>query len=287
MKDYSDYYPSYKDKLVADAQKLFNLHLNGIEGVDGYIDGIATKFVLQRRSNLVNQLQGEYYALCDISINAHTGSILIDNQGVKYLAISNVEESIVYKKFLIRECNQTIQLNKNGILSQVPCVVESSVRLYQLSVNDNKYFSELGDNIVIRMQNNATTVLIELNEVYSIGKWKYEITNISDIIEPGLLVVKMQITSKDVETIPTPEPIKPITITGDDSIVKGKTAQYATDYNGDIIFSLEGNFATIINQENKSCNIQAGQIISTVKLWCRTIDGLVEGYKDIKIKSRF
>ena len=108
--------------------------------------------------------------------------------------LTNLDSDIgVQTKGIIERCNNTLTFYKNHNLYTTPCIIESSVQLYRMSLDETKYISELSDNIVVRIPNNITASLIEINDIFSIGKFNYKLTNMSDVVETGLLVLKLQI----------------------------------------------------------------------------------------------
>ncbi|HZK71859.1 MAG TPA: hypothetical protein VFD03_10170, partial [Clostridia bacterium] len=119
----------------------------------------------------------------------------------------------------------------------------------------------------------------------------YKVMDINSIIENGLIVMKMEWTAEQPEIIPVPEPIQPIIIDGETSITKGYAKTYTVDNSeiGEVVFSIIGNSASIQSQNGVAgtCTVLAGDVLGNVRLWCKTIDGLVEGYKDIRVRSIF
>jgi hypothetical protein len=98
---------------------------------------------------------------------------------------------------VVYQAKHTITVNKNHVLYTIPCVVESSVRLYQLGIEENKYLAEPSTNIVVRVPNNETTQLIKRNDIYKIGMQNYKVVDVNDIIESGLLILKMEFALED------------------------------------------------------------------------------------------
>ena len=58
-----------------------------------------------------------------------------------------------YLKGKIVKSTQYITINKNSILSEVPIVIESGVRLYSQGQDSNKYITTLSDEIIMHMHN--------------------------------------------------------------------------------------------------------------------------------------
>ncbi len=226
----------------------------------------------------------------------------------KFLVTDIDEDQQIQTKGTILLCNNVLNVYKNSVMHQIPCAIESNVRLYQMSQNDNKYFTELTDNIIMRLPKNNTTSLIKVDETYQLGMYRYSVQNISDVIEPGLLILKMQITSQEIIPIPDPEPILPLGLTAKiinpiTSIIKGQTAHYTgqfyedkveidselatfylTDSNG-----LATDLATITAQNTDgSCTVLAGSVLGYVKLWMKNADAsIVSEGVDIRIKGIF
>lgn len=190
MKDYSNYRPNTYDNIRWSGVKFFEKQLE-YEGENVLIDGIQTKVIIRSHTNQFNATNGDRKLLCSLDTNIHRGSI-IDYDDGKWIVFVDVstDKTCLFTKIL--KSTHTITLNKNHVLYQVPCVVESSVRLYQLGVEENKYLSEPSTNIVVRVPNNSATQLIKRNDIYKIGMQNYKVVDINDIIESGLLILKME-----------------------------------------------------------------------------------------------
>ena len=100
-----------------------------------------------------------------------------------------------YLKGKIIKCTQYITINKNSILSEVPIVIESAVRLYSQGQDDNKYITTLSDEIIVYTPASAN---IEVDDIYTIGRRNYKVKSVQDVLIDGLLVVKMEVTTEDV-----------------------------------------------------------------------------------------
>ena len=129
------------------------------------------------------------------------GDVLVWNN-MTFVIIDIDEDQQVQTIGKIQLCNNTLTLNKNNTTYTIPCIVESSIQLYRMQLDENKYLSTLDDNIIVRVPNNSTTSLIEINDIYKIGKYNYKVTNMSDVVESGLLVLKMVIDYEQ-QVIPT------------------------------------------------------------------------------------
>ncbi len=98
----------------------------------------------------------------------------------------------VYDTGKVYLCNNTLKLYKNHILYEVPAVVESAVRLYQLGIEENKYISTPSSTIIVRIPANSITQQIKRSDVYKLGVQNYSVQDCNDIIEPGLIILKLE-----------------------------------------------------------------------------------------------
>jgi hypothetical protein len=318
----------------------------------------------------------------------HVGDIFeFDN--AKWIC-TDISSTVVSKSCTVTKANNEIKVYKNSILYKVPCIVEDAIRLYSMGIDENKYIIQPSTDIIIRVPNNEVTVLIKRDEVYKIGLSNYKVVDVSDIINPGLLILKCTWSAEDQhlpnysinilngdnvqvnisdslqiicevldgDTVLSPTPplvfsssdetiatidnngvvsilgmgivtftvslksdinIKDnitvefvdvlqhnyvVTISGNTSIVKGKTATYTATFtdNGQVItetseFWLTADdgvstttLATITSQDPvaNTCVVTAGNTLGYVKLWCKNTAGnIVSEPFRIQIKNLF
>jgi len=391
MSDNQYFGNNYPNNLLLDeAKRRFDVQrYQSLEGYDVIIDGVTERVVIQNHTNPLNQSKYDKKIHCTIDSNIHTGSI-VEWQNKKWLVVSKIYDNLAYKTASILECNSTLNVYKNSILYKVPCIVEDAIRLYSMGTDENKYIIQPSTDIIIRVPNNEVTTLIKRDEVYKIGLSNYKVVDISDIINPGLLILKCtwsaedqhlpnysinilngdsiqvngsdslqiicEVLDGDVVLSPTPplvylssdETIATIdnngvvsilstgvvtftvslesdtnikdtitvefvdvlqynyvvTISGNTSIVKGKTATYTATFtdNGQVItqksfFYLTGDdgvstttLATITSQDsvNNTCVVTAGNTLGYVKLWCKNTAGnIVSQPYRIQIRNIF
>jgi len=109
-----------------------------------------------------------------------------------WLCVNNDITSQISDVGIIEKCNNTLTFYNNHIEYNIPCVVGSQISLNTtLSSDDSKYLSVLGNDIFVRVGNNAETSLINVNDKFKLGLWNYVVESISDIVENGLLIMKM------------------------------------------------------------------------------------------------
>lgn len=390
MSDNQYFGNNYPNNLLLDeAKRRFDVQrYQSLEGYDVIIDGVTERVVIQNHTNSLNQSKYDKKIHCTIDSNIHTGSI-VEWQNKKWLVVSKIYDNLAYKTASILECNSTLNVYKNSILYKVPCIVEDVTRLYSMGADENKYIIQPSTDIIIRVPNNEVTTLIKRDEVYQIGLSNYKVVDISDIINPGLLILKCTWSAEDqhlpnysinilngdniqvnisdsfqiqcevldgdivisphpplvyassdetiaiidesgvvnilstgvvtftvslkdneniknsiiVEFIDEPQHNYMVIISGNTSIVKGRTATYTAKFtdNGIPVSMLSefwltddlGNpttLATITEHDSvaNTCVVTAGNTLGYVKLWCKDTEGNVEPqFLRIQIKNIF
>lgn len=103
----------------------------------------------------------------------------------------------VYDVGKVYLCNNTLKLYKNHILYEIPCVIDSNVRLYSMGYEDNKYFSVPDSSIIVRIPNNSITQDIARDQIYNFSGDNYKIVDTNKVIENGLIVLKMEYSPKE------------------------------------------------------------------------------------------
>ena len=114
---------------------------------------------------------------------------IFEFDGAKWIC-TDVTHTTVSKSCTVTKSYYDLNIYKNSILYKVPCIVEDVTRLYSMGADENKYIIQPSTDIIIRVPNNEVTTLIERDEIYKIGMSQYKVVDISDIINPGLLILK-------------------------------------------------------------------------------------------------
>jgi len=110
---------------------------------------------------------------------------------------TDISSTVVSKSCTVTKANNELKVYKNSILYKVPCIVEDVTRLYSMGTDENKYIIQPSTDIIIRVPHNEVTVLIKRDEVYKIGLSNYKVVDVSDIINPGLLILKCTWSAED------------------------------------------------------------------------------------------
>ena len=94
------------------------------------------------------------------------------------------------------------RLYKNGTTTQVPACVDNSIQLYRMGVEETRLLSFPEGVIILHVPQTSTTDLIEPGEIFTIGKYNYKVADIQDVIDIGLLILRMEKTTQSPEAIP-------------------------------------------------------------------------------------
>ena len=103
LKDYSDYYPSYKDVILESGRLTFEQQLRDFEGKDVLIDDIPTKAIIKYHTNPLNELKEDRKLTCWNDVDIEMGSyVKILEEDADYIVITRVKKNdmVKYTKIL-------------------------------------------------------------------------------------------------------------------------------------------------------------------------------------------
>lgn len=115
----------------------------------------------------------------------------------KWICVEVDKTNPVQETGVVYQAKHTLTLNKNHISCKIPCIVEETVRLYQLGDKDNKFLTDPSTTIIVRVPNNEITRSIKRSDVFKIGMQNYKVIDINDVVEDGLLILKMEFTIEE------------------------------------------------------------------------------------------
>jgi hypothetical protein len=121
---------------------------------------------------------------------------IFEFDGAKWIC-TDVTYTTVSKSCTVTKSYYDLNVYKNGILYKVPCIVEDLTRLYSMGTDENKYIIQPSTDIIIRVPNNEVTTLIKRGDTYKLGNNNYKVNDLSDIINPGLLILKLEWTAEE------------------------------------------------------------------------------------------
>jgi len=90
---------------------------------------------------------------------------------------------------IISKCNNVINLHINNTPYQIPCIVNSNVNL---DTDETIYIETPSTIIVLKIPNTEITRQIKRGEIYKLGLQNYEIKDINDIVENGILRLEIE-----------------------------------------------------------------------------------------------
>jgi len=85
---------------------------------------------------------------------------------------------------IISKSNNTLTIHKNNTPYQIPCIINSNINL---DTDQTTYIETPSTTIVLKIPNTEITRQIKRGEIYKLGLQNYEIKDINDIVEPGIL----------------------------------------------------------------------------------------------------
>lgn len=196
MKDYSNYRPPAKNKLLWSARKVFEKQLN-TNGKDVLVDGVPIKALIFEHTNPLNEDRIDRKFRCSDSTKIRRGSIVeYDNR--YWLVISEPKRREVYIMCKIIPCNNTLVFQDKdnpSIIHEVPCVLSGKASSYATGEDKNKYFVLMDDKILITVPDNEITRQIELKKRFIFDHDKlnvYEVTKIDTLTQKGLINITMK-----------------------------------------------------------------------------------------------
>lgn len=162
--------PSYRDAYINNSEDS-----TGIQVLDTKFGNVKTIYMLPDHNLAVGDV------------------VEFDNN--KWLCVNAVDSGVNISG-TVNRCTHTLTINKNSILYEVPCCVESGIRLYQMGELKNQYVQEPSTIILVRVPANDITLAIDRGQIYSLGINNYRIQDINDVIEPNILILKMEWVAK-------------------------------------------------------------------------------------------
>jgi hypothetical protein len=161
------------------------------------IDGVNRDVRIVEESSIIKN-PNRKRLICYPDETISIGDIVIWNSE-NWICVNNDMNSQISDVGIITKCNNTLSFysNENSILYQVPCYIDSNVRL---GVEDSKYISIPDSSIIVRVANTTITKEIKRNDIFLLSDIdNYKVVDINSVIEPGLIVLKMEWCSEEQE----------------------------------------------------------------------------------------
>lgn len=190
MKDYSNYYPSYKELMLESGSFILEHQLNGFEGEDVVIDGISTKALVTYHQNPINEFQENRKITVlreeTIKRGSYVKTISNDRQ---FLIISEINDNDLVKYALMRETNHNLKwIDSDNKLITRPCIW-SSKTLYTTGVKEEELITLPDGKVGLQLPVDADTDKLDKTCEFIFNKNKYKITYLNRVEFNGLLLL--------------------------------------------------------------------------------------------------
>jgi len=210
---FSDIVNSYKSRLSIDGLTIRDEYINSIKDgfTDSFDNNVNYKEVLYKKRNETNYTTGikvhvfqvkkdtEKIALDDfkkvvfkdLDFVCESGD-LIKFDGYEWLLTStnNIDH---IKSCVVQQCGGNFVFVNNHVSYTVPYVLSTAGQGMGLDSDVMKYISEISNFVFMRIPDNNSTRLIEINDIVRLGRRSYKIVADSDIINPGLIIFKLEV----------------------------------------------------------------------------------------------
>jgi hypothetical protein len=177
----------------------------------------------------------------------------------------------------VRRCNYTLKLYESGILYQIPAINLTNITLTSTGIEENKFIVVNDDEMLLAVSNNNVTQNIVENDVFKIGRRNYKCISIQDVIMPGLLILKMKVTTESAPSIPDEQAT--YVINGVDNIPVGMTEVYTAikyvggeiDETAEFVFSVVDTGVpisayTLTTIDTQNISIECKQYVYSLKI---------------------
>lgn len=243
-------------------------------------DIMEQKKIMCEISNVTNNDQAKYdekYVKFSMSENITYGSYVRWREAEWLILFEENNSFEIYQTFVMRRCNNVFNFMHDGVLYHIPQVVKN-LTLYSDGLDDRVYISTPDAQRQIMMADNELTAKIKVGtRVMLTNSSVYSVTHIDDFSHPGVRTMICRQTTlislDDLEnniaynedSEPEKEPTLDVEIIGDENIYLCDFITYTlNNANGDYVWKLSNNLATITYQDGKSCDVECSDDIKNV-----------------------
>lgn len=171
------------------------------EGKEGFIDGIAQRFVVQEHSNSLNQLQRTKKIFSDLDSGMFEGSY-IDFDGDKYIVGFEVFDNNAFLQSRILKCTVLLKkYDKYGNLVQIESASQLDTSTTSTTKDSNE-MSLIDSDMVLLVQSTEDTVEFDYGDEFIFGKGKkqkYRIVRINNVDAEKLIKLYLMVYEIDPE----------------------------------------------------------------------------------------
>ncbi len=206
MKNYYNYYPSYKDIVLDSGKLIFQQQLDDFEGKKVLVDGVRTKALIQYHTNPLSDETEDRKITCWKSIDLKLGSyVRILEEKANYIVFSRVKYNDLIKYGKIIHCNHILTYQDPDTLEihKIPCFAGDKTSVYSTGIGVDDYFTMATDQIMILVQDNEVTRKIPKNHriIFRHNTNEiFEITRIDGLTQDGIISFRAKHSLYDANT---------------------------------------------------------------------------------------
>ncbi|OMD10723.1 Ig-like domain-containing protein [Paenibacillus odorifer] len=195
MKDYSDYHPTRKEKMLHDAKKLFDFNVTGFSGSEVIVNKQMTTKVIMYDKYSASQSVKTVIAEKD---SLTFGDIVTFDDGLILLIGTLESENVVTKKWVAKKCNITLKwVDDEGEIQESPCVLDYNAKS-NFGVEEGKVMSlPDGRRQVILPKTLQTLRIAKRDKRFIIGGEAFKSIDCDYVSDEGLVNLSLQSTQID------------------------------------------------------------------------------------------
>ncbi|MEK4451294.1 Ig-like domain-containing protein [Paenibacillus sp. FSL L8-0506] len=195
MKDYSDYHPTRKEKMLHDAKKLFDFNVTGFSGSEVIVNKQMTTKVIMYDKYSASQSVKTVIAEKD---SLTFGDIVTFDDGLILLIGTLESENVVTKKWVAKKCNITLKwVDDEGEIQESPCVLDYNAKS-NFGVEEGKVMSlPDGRRQVILPKTLHTLGIAKRDKRFIIGGEAFKSIDCDYVSDEGLVNLSLQSTQID------------------------------------------------------------------------------------------
>lgn len=144
--------------------------------------------------NAITKNPNKKRVLCKPDEDINTGDDILWNS-VHWLCTNVDSDKEIYAKGIIEKCNNTLKWQTSiGEIKEYSCLIADKTSVYSDGINTNKFITLGDDQILITIQNNSDTILLEVDKRFMFNHNKndiYKLSKIQSLVQEGILYLTM------------------------------------------------------------------------------------------------
>lgn len=177
---------SLKDAILEDFEDSPSFHSVKINDIDRGVQILD--------ENAINKNPNKKRVLCKPEEDINIGDDIVWNS-VHWLCTNVDSDKEIYAKGIIERCNNTLKWQTStGEIKEYSCLIADKTSVYSDGINTNKFITLGDDQILITIQNNSDTILLEVDKRFMFNHNKndiYKLSKIQSLVQEGILYLTM------------------------------------------------------------------------------------------------